>query len=481
MRWSLVRPALSCGLLACVVALSGHPAVSVARQDGSVAADDANTITIMTCCGMWAGFNNANYKASGTIAFYTYYHALWQKEFPNLTIKEIDVPDYPTLVSKTILAVNAGDPPDLIGTQGQLGELVARHAVQNLNSFYAVDHITPGYFLPALANWARIDGNWYAIPAGSAPSVGEMLYVPKFVQAAGWDPNKIPTTWDGLWAFTQKVTKWDSNGNLVRIGLPLMVPQVGLDYINLYCGYFADYTVSTHTFNADAPCIKSYYNYEQRLLKFYGGVAKYTKFISGDPDIWGGYTPKAYFPAGKILLNVSGFWTGQGLDEAFNLDWRMAPPPTPHGTLADRQAIDVGAQQVEIPTGAKHAQLAWKFARYTLWDYGYVQGAAGDGYTVPSQANEWAKVVADSDAANRQKNHFPGNPMATAVKLVTQDGALGRTYDPTDPALSYYKTYMNNAWQKIEYGQASVDSALSEAQRLITIKQKAIFAQSGMR
>ena len=37
---------------------------------------------------------------------------------------------------------------------------------------------------------------------------------------------------------------------------------------------------------------------------------------------------------------------------------------------------------VAIPTGAKHARLAFDFAKYTLWDYGYVQGPTTNGYTV---------------------------------------------------------------------------------------------------
>jgi ABC-type glycerol-3-phosphate transport system substrate-binding protein len=480
MKRSVRRLAFALSLLVSVVVLPGHTLASASHHRTVAAAgDDANTLTIMTCCGMWGGFNNPNYKAGGVIPFYNFYHTLWKKRFPHLKIKEIDVPSYADLISKTILSVNAGDPPDLIGTQGQLGLLVARHAVENLDSFYARDHITPSYFLPALADWARLNGHWYAMPAGSSPSVGEMLYIPKFVKAAGWDPNKIPVTWDGLWAFTQKVTKWDSKGNLVRIGFPLQVPWM-TDAINLFCGYFADYDTATHRFHANSPCIKNYFRYELRLLKFYGGVAKYTRFISGDPDIWGGYTPKAYFPSGKTLLNISGYWTGQQLDLYFNVSWRMAQAPTPHGTPAELRACDVGAQQIEIPTGAKHAQLAWDFTRFTLWDYGYVQGAAGDGYTVPAQAEKWAQVVVNSDARSRARNHFPGNPMAEAIKVAIRDGQLGRTYDPTDPATPYYVDIMNRAWQQMEYGRASVDQALDEAQRLIDARQRALFAQFGM-
>ena len=123
----------------------------------------------------------AEYSTNTIFTYYHYYHDLWKKRFPNLTIKEIDVSSYPDLTTKVILGVNAGNPPDLIGTQGQLGALVARKAVQNLDAYYKLYNITPGMFLPALASWARMQGHWYAMPENSNPSQGELLTIPRLV------------------------------------------------------------------------------------------------------------------------------------------------------------------------------------------------------------------------------------------------------------------------------------------------------------
>src|SRR5262249_23753515 len=138
--------------------------------------------------------------------------------------------------TKTILAVNSGNPPDLVGTDSYLGLLVARHALMNLDAFYKRAHITASYLLPGVAAAPQVNGHWYGMRGASGPSRGDLLYIPKFVTAAGWDLNKIPTTWDQLWTATQKVTTWDSKGNLVRIGLPVDAPSS--DEANLFCGYF---------------------------------------------------------------------------------------------------------------------------------------------------------------------------------------------------------------------------------------------------
>src|SRR5690242_11569499 len=96
--------ALGASLLASLTLLPG-------RTSAAPVQDDSNTLTIMTCCGMWAGFNKANIAGEG-IPYLGYYKALWKKRFPNLKIKEIDVQTQAELDTKTILGVNAGDPPD---------------------------------------------------------------------------------------------------------------------------------------------------------------------------------------------------------------------------------------------------------------------------------------------------------------------------------------------------------------------------------
>jgi ABC-type glycerol-3-phosphate transport system substrate-binding protein len=477
--YRLLVLALGVSLLVFLSALPGSTAASSAHTAAGLAArDSAQPLTIMTCCCMPSGFTVAWQNTTNTCyQTYHYYHTLWAKRFPNLKIKEIDVSDYPSLVAKTLLGVNAGDPPDLIGTQGQLGQLVARHAVQNLDSYYERSHTTASLFLPAMAAWARMGGHWYAMPENSNPSQPELIYIPALVQAAGWDPGKIPATWDQLWTATQKVTKWDSKGNLVRIGLPVGAPSV--IEINMFCGYFATYDPATTRFHANSPCIKDYFRYEQRLLTFYGGLAKYTKFISVDPTYWS-CSNKAYLPTGKIVFLLDAYWGGDQMDQCYDVQWALSPPPTPHGTLAERQAVSVTAQQAEIPTGAKHAQLAFDFAKFTFWDQGVAEAPTGNGYVVAAQANQWFDTLVAREAQIRAQHHYPGNPMATAVKVAKVDAQVGRVFLPTDVAAPDYSTQMTRAWQDIEYGRASVDQALDQAQQLVDNKQRVLHAQFGM-
>jgi len=109
-----------------------------------------------------------------------------------------------------------------------------------------------------------------------------------------------------------------------------------------------------------------------------------------------------------------------------------------------------------------------------------VQGPTTNGFTVANQADKWAQVVVKAAADVRASKHFPGNPMSEAVKLVMSDARLSQAFAPTDVAAPYVGQQLSRAWQQIEYGRASVDQALDQAQRLIDTKQRILHAQYGM-
>jgi ABC-type glycerol-3-phosphate transport system substrate-binding protein len=479
----LLALALGAGLLACVAMLPSRSAAAPLRHAAS-ARGRANTVTltIMTNSGMMAGLTKATAGTTqGTVSsWYHYYGALWHKAFPNVTIHEIQVPSMADEATKTILEVNAGNPPDLIGTDEYLGQLVARHAVMNLDAFYRRAGITARYFLPSEAAQVRVLGHWYAMPGASNPSDDDLLYIPKFVKAAGWDPNKIPRTWDQLWTATQKVTKWDSKGNLVRIGVEVggEFSNPDTDQINEFCGYFATYDPKTARFHANLPCIKADFRYELRLLKFYGGVAKYTKFISGDPTVWS-CSKKAYIPTGKIIFALDAYWSGGQMDTCYNVDWRLSWAPTPHGTMAELRAVHVPTWVMLIPRGAKHPQLAFDFIKFTDWEHGDLMGPTTNGFVVAGQGEKWAQTFSRVEGQIRASHHYPGNPMADALKVVIKESELGQVLIPTDVANSYYDTQMSRAWQEVEYGRATIDQALDQAQRLIDNQQRVLHEQFG--
>jgi ABC-type glycerol-3-phosphate transport system substrate-binding protein len=428
-----------------------------------------NTLTAMTNSGIFAGLTKASLKEKSTISsWYKIYHELWKQKFPDLTIKEVKVADDNAEVTKTLLAVNAGNPPDLIGVHGQLPELVKRGAVQNLDKYYEAAGIKPSYFLKPMADYVRYDGHWYGLPGASNPTTGTILYIPKLVKAAGVDPNQMPKTWNDLWTATKKVTKFDAKGNVERIGLPV---DTGLTWVNLYCGRQVTYDQASNKFHADDPCVKDYFRFNKRLVDFYGGIQKYTKFISGDTSVWS-CNPKAYIPTGKVLFSLDAYWSGAQMDTCYDVEWKLSDPPTPHGQSSEWAALAPVAWVLAVPRGAKNPQLAFDFVKYTIWEHGNLLGPTTNGYVRPDQADAWGTKLIQTQADIRANKHYKGNPMADAMKLVTQGATLGRAIYPKDASAPYFAEQLGRAWEQVAYNKASVDDALAHTQQLVDANQK---------
>ncbi len=453
---------LTAGLVATLLLMANcAPAQQTAKSN--------DNLTVMTNAGILSGLTPASLKEKSTISsWYRIYNKLWAKEFPKLKISEVKVADDNAEVTKTLLGVNAGNPPDLIGVHGQLPQLVKRGAVENLDKYYEAAGIKPEYFLKPLADYVRYDGHWYGLPGASNPTTGTLLYIPKFVEEAGIDPAHMPKTWKELFAATKKVTKVDAKGNLQRIGLPV---DTNLGSVNLYCGKQVTYDQGTNKFHADDPCVKAYFRFNKQLVDLYGGIQKYTKFISGDETVWS-CSPKAYIPTGKVLFSLDAYWSGAQMDTCYDVVWKLGDPPTPNGKTSEWAALQPVAWVMAIPRGARNPQLAFDFVKFSVWEHGDLLGPTTNGYVRPGQAEAWGTKLIETQAQIREDKGYEGNPMEDAMKLVTKGAQLGRGIYPKHASAPYFSEQLGRAWEQVAYGKASVDDALDRAQKLVEANQK---------
>ncbi len=426
-------------------------------------------LTVMTNPDILEGLTAKSASGSNSIAsWYTYYHQIWAKDFPNLKITEIQVPDEPTEITKTLLGENAGDPPDLIGLHETLPEMVQRGALMDLTPFFKKAAINPNDFYGPMANYARYGGQWYAMPGASNPTSGDLLVVPKYLTAAGLNPNKLPTTWAGLLQASEKVTQFGPGHELERIGEP--VEATSWNMINQYCDGQVVWNAKTG-YQADSPCIKSFFNYEKKLTDFYGGWQSYEKFINGNPGPWS-CAKNDYYATGKILLPIDAYWTGGQMDGCYNLTWQLSPGPTATGTLAGDKGMEQVAWMLAIPKGAKHPQAAFDFWLATIYQNGYLDGPTTNGYVRSSEAQKWNQDYIQTEATKRQQAGYAGNPMASALKVVAEETAHSQVSYPRGAFTDQYVTIMTDAWNNIAFGKMSVSQALSNAQKQIDSQEK---------
>lgn len=119
----------------------------------------------------------------------------------------------------TLAAVAGGTPPD-IGALNYYLDFMYKGVVMPLDDYIASSTvISKDKFIPG--NWEviQLDGTVYGIPAWECFVRRGLNYNTRLIEAEGLDPNSPPETWEELFAWHEKLTKFDNAGNLLQIGL----------------------------------------------------------------------------------------------------------------------------------------------------------------------------------------------------------------------------------------------------------------------
>jgi maltose-binding protein MalE len=118
-----------------------------------------------------------------------------------------------------ITAVAGGTPPD-IGALGFYLDFMSRGVVIPLDDYVASSEIiSPDKFIPGNWDVVQYQGTVYGIPAIECFVRRGLNYNTRLVEEAGLDPATPPVTWDELMVWHEKLTKFDSAGNLIQVGI----------------------------------------------------------------------------------------------------------------------------------------------------------------------------------------------------------------------------------------------------------------------
>ncbi len=454
-------------------------------QAGRLGNGSVTTLTVYTCCGSLAGFNDSN--PADLASMRQVFGSLWSQLFPSLRWREVAFDDPVSLETHLISAVSAGTSPDIVFLQGgYAGYTVLRGLAQPLDRYFAGSHVSDSSFLPGMARWAHFGGHWWAIPAVSGPMGGQQIYLPKYMAPLGYDNHNL-VTFDDYYRMSAKAVRFDASGNLLRIGY-----WPGTDSWEtigtLMCPPGHGLYDATNQPTAIDPCNVAYLGYLKKLADLYGGYSKLQKFLAGDPDYLSG-NPKAYLATGKAIIPQSGYayWNAPPLDSyAFGvkggLSYQITPMPvTVHGTLAEAASYPTTQQEIIIPRGAQHPDLAFAVSKMMCWDYNYLLARSTSGSPLVKGQGQWLNELIATEAATRKLAGLPGNPFATlqGVKLQPKLGMLSKASDPLNPVDIYYQAQLARATARVLYGQASPHDALQTVQRLVLGEEQRMKAEYG--
>lgn len=116
-------------------------------------------------------------------------------------------------------AVAAGTPPD-VGCLGPQLDFALGGVLLDLNPFVeASDKISPDIFFTESYENASWQDMQFGIPAMECYVRLGLDYNERLVGEAGLDPDQPPTTFDELFEWHEKLTKFDAAGNLIQFGI----------------------------------------------------------------------------------------------------------------------------------------------------------------------------------------------------------------------------------------------------------------------
>jgi ABC-type glycerol-3-phosphate transport system substrate-binding protein len=356
--------------------------------------------------------------------------------------------DYDTMQQKIFAAAVAGNIADILFVDGSWlpgflkeGLLEQVDAAKARQWFEAVS--------PEIKELSDYGGAMWGYPQMGIDIYG-LTWNKAHFREAGLDPERPPRTWDEFRDFAKKLTKRDARGNITRVGFAIR--HVGHPH-----GVVHKFTWALWGAGADIidkPNLlrggKAAFNNAggRAALKLVLDMLNVDKSTSLNfPD------PRAAFLKGIASMQISEAVSIRSRQpkEAPNMPWMtgwgLAPPPV--RKAGDRPGCLLGAWLFSVPKTARNKELAWKAIEW-----------------VNSEAKDY-EIAKKFDLTPRYKSNWAKEPFKsdTYAQALLRLAPYGRKL-PINLGLNGVMDALGGAIQKAWHGQATVEQALAEAERL---------------
>jgi len=272
----------------------------------------------------------------------------------------VDLTTVSQIDRKALVAIAGGDPPDVLGLwTGVLTQFAEKRALTCLDPFMERAGMSRDAFIDVFMDMNTYDGRVYALP--TTPATTALHWNKSLFAAAGLDPDTPPRTLNQLDEMAERLTEYDRDGNLARLGFTPAEPgNQGVPswpYIWVY--WFGGSLWDGRHITFDTPenlmayqWVKSYsdkYGAEQ-LATFQGGFGP---FASAENP----------FFSGKIAMTLQGVWLHNFIDRyAPDMQWGAAPFPS--AVPGFNSVSTAETDSICIPAGARHPQEAFEFIKF---------------------------------------------------------------------------------------------------------------------
>ena len=298
-------------------------------------------------------------------------------KFPNIEIKHEGNQDDDKLTQ----SIRGGNPPDVAISfyTDNLGAWCSTGSFQDLKPFIDRDKIDLNQIPDAVRNYTEYQGKRCALPM--LADVYGMYYNTGMFAAKG--VTSPPKTMSELFEDAKKLTEFNPDGSIKVAGFLPSMPFYA-NQAQYWAQYFGAPFLGPDGKSdlASNPGWKAMFEFQKKLIDFYGGHDKVEKFKAGLGDE---YSADHGFQKGKLAMIIDGeFRTAFLKDQAPDVKYQTAPFPV-LDTMADHYGGGFTTGTIiAIPKGAKNPGAAWELIKQVTLDTDTLVDMANGLKNVPS-------------------------------------------------------------------------------------------------
>ncbi len=364
--------------------------------------------------------------------------AAYNRTHPGVVVENLGAVDD----AKTIRAIIAGVPPDLCTLQdpANLGTLAANKAILPLDTQFAGSGLHPADYTGGSLGLCTYRSHIFALPY--LLDCTALLYNKDVFRAAGLDPDRPPATLEEMLADCRKITQYDREGRMTRVGLQPVDIQAMLA---IYGGGFID--PATGRIDADNSRNIQAASFYKSLMDAQGGYQSVQAFAQGFASSTGSYNP---FFVGQVGMMFGGEWNPfWAYQYSPGTHYGVAPLPYPAAYPGRAGTVWLGGNPICIPAGSAHPKEAWEFLKWT-------QSVAAQ-----EMLAERLKNIPNIRAALQDPKLRSGAPWCAAfARFMELADSKNAGFFPPSPVASFYSNQLTTAVDTVNYGHESPARAL---------------------
>jgi multiple sugar transport system substrate-binding protein len=365
---------------------------------------------------------------------------LFQKAYPNITVKPVYAANDLSTNQKLFAAVAAGQPPDVTWVDGpEVSGWGVRGIIQPIDQYMKKDNVSLTDFWAPCAKEIQYNGHIWALPYTADPNFGFYWNTQLFSAAGIKNP---PTTFDEMNRIAQELTIV-KNGNIQQIGLLPWNVYGNANSIITYGWVFGGsfFNQATNKVTANDPPIVDALAWMVSYAKKYDitKISAFTAPFGSGPSFQNGQT----FALGKLAMQPMGPWEIPAIAQ-YNPGMKYGITLMPQYKNVPHSSW-VGGWCVGIPKGAKNPDAAWEFVK---WICASDQGTTAAG-------------IAVIDFPGYKKSAFFKNLPANIKPFypILQSTQHQR---PVTPAEDYYMGQLDTEVSNALYGKKTPKQALTD-------------------